>query len=298
MFKEFADMPELQMKLTEMKNQYKNHLIFVAVSGIGDLCYALSSIEILKAQTNKKVVVFTREYTRETVEAFPYVDEVVVLNKEDADFFRSFSLPQNMQPVFNEYSLKYGVFFCTPLTEETYDTIKKSRTNYIDIIMESLGCSDDIKNISYPNVPQYDIGKFAFSDIKKTVIINPYSNSLVEKTDLFEKIAEILSGRGYTVYTNITGNQKPVPGTKSLRCNLKDLYNITAQCAAFVSIRSGIVDFSISNGGNFLVLYNGEWDGKFREAYSLEGWKTESTVYEYNMDQEKVILDFIDKWNI
>lgn len=296
MLKKIGNRLRLIIKLTSLKLHYKDSLVFIAASGIGDLCYALSFIEDIKAKTNKKVVALTREYTCEALSAFPAVDKIIIMKSKDADFFYNCELPEKMRPVFNGYSLKQGVFICTPLTEDIYDYIKNGKTNYIDILKESLAELEPT-HITYPVVPDIDIGRFSFSDINKTVIINPYSNSLsVEKTDLFEKIAMLLNNKGYSVYTNTVGNQKAVEGTQRLECTLSELYNISGQCAAFISIRSGILDFMIGNGGRYISIYDTAWNNKFMEAYSLKGWNTESSVYEFLFSRENELLRFIDTW--
>ena len=54
MLKKIGNTLSLIIKLASLKLHYKDSLVFIAASGIGDLCYALSFIEDIKAKTNKK----------------------------------------------------------------------------------------------------------------------------------------------------------------------------------------------------------------------------------------------------
>ena len=52
----------------------------------------------------------------------------------------------------------------------------------------------------------------------------------------------------------------------------------------------------IGNGGRYISIYDTAWNNKFMEAYSLKGWNTESSVYEFLFSRENELLRFIDTW--
>lgn len=279
------------IQLSWIRYRYKEHLVFVALSGIGDICYCLSAIQEMKKNSQKKVLVITRKYTAELFSYYGDVDEVLVLNEKDAKAFQALTAMQKNKSVFNEKAKKSGLFFCHPLTEKTYKAINDKNKNYIDIIRNSVTVSETDFPVTYPIVPDVELEKFGFSYLSKTVIINPYSNSLeIHNPNLYKRMVSFLNDEGYQVYTNVTGNQKALEKTTPLICSLKELYHITQRAHLFISIRSGIVDFSINNNGKFIVLYNDETEGWFRDAYSLSGWKTQSVVYEFDHRENEEIM--------
>ena len=71
------------LKLNRIKKSYKNHLIFIALDGIGDICYSFCALQELKTTTNKKVLVITREYSSELLKYYECIDNIIVLNDED-----------------------------------------------------------------------------------------------------------------------------------------------------------------------------------------------------------------------
>lgn len=284
-------------KLNKIRLTHKNHMIFIALSGIGDICYCFSFLNELKKLKNKKVLVLTRKYTAEAVKCFAEVDEIKVLTDEEVTAFNLLFAYDKYQTCFNQKSFKNNIFFCFPLTEKIYEmSIIENNETYNEILKRTVVPNNENTNITYPSVSDVSLEKFGFGNLNNTVIINPYSNSLdFDNTDIFEEISALLIKSGYDVYTNVVGEQSPVSGTKSLSCTLDEMYHITKQAKLFISIRSGILDFSISNGGNFLILYDDTvWNGGFRTVYSLKGWNTESKVYEFDYREKAAILKTVN----
>ncbi len=292
----YSDSLKAEAILSEVRCRYNGYLIFIAMSGIGDICYCLSAVEEIKRISGKKVLVITREYTSELLKFYNCVDEVIVLEDDDTKSFRALMSLQKEKSVFNKESMKSGLFFCHPLTEESYASIINKEKNYIDIIRKSIKTSGTDFPVTYPCVPEPMLEKFSFDDLSKAVIINPYSFSLdVDNSAIYGKIVSLLTAKGYTVYTNITEEQRPLDSTLPLKCSLQEIYHITKKARLFISIRSGIVDFSVSNNGTFIVLYNDEKSKWFRDAYSLDGWMTDSSIHEFDYKDEKAILDKINE---
>lgn len=282
------------LKLNRIKKSYKNHLIFIALDGIGDICYSFCALQELKTTTNKKVLVITREYSSELLKYYECIDNIIVLNEEDVINFKTLMSMQKNKTVFNKESLKHGLFFCHPLTKESYASISSEEKNYIDIIGQQITDSKKHFNILYPYVPCVDLNKFGFVDLSKTVIINPYSNSLsINNPELYKKIVSLLINSGYYVYTNISADLEPLESTLPLKCSLQELYHISRKSHLFISVRSGIIDFSISNKARFIVLYNEDKENWLKDAYSLAGWKTSSEIYEFDCKEEEKIIQTI-----
>ena len=284
-------------KVISLKRKNRDSLIFFALSGLGDVCYCLSVAKALKNQGGKKMVLFTNEYLYPLVRCYSFIDEVNVLSAEDIDLIKKASEEFSNVFVYNKLSKITGVFVCNPLTEDMYENLSKNsgESNYIEILQKYVFSKPEL--LAYPVIEKSELNELDFNCHEKTVIINPFSNSLSLKDEsVYSEIIGLLKSKGYTVYTNIINNQKPLCGTLELRCNLIELYNLSKRVKLFVSIRSGILDFCIGSGGKFLVLYNGDiWQGNFKKAYSLTGWKTDSAVFEFDCCQKEKIIEAINK---
>lgn len=293
MMNSFRALFRVSEKIVRLKNSHPDSIIFIALSGIGDACYSFSVLDELKKERNRRVVLLTSEYTSYLGECYASVDETIVLTPEEENAFRRVFNRADGIFVYNKISLKAGIFNCFPLTEKSYSKLKKDNKSYIQILSEAVG-RKDIKP-AYPTVKSKITAEDFFENPEKTVVINPGSNSLsFDNNDIFIKITDALISEGYTVYTNVVGDQKPLPHTVQLRCSIEELYALSKEVKLFVSIRSGIVDFCISSGGSFLVLYDDSWNGDFKRAYTLHSWKTDSLIYELDYRETDEILKTVD----
>ncbi|MCQ2522895.1 MAG: hypothetical protein MJ123_01035 [Lachnospiraceae bacterium] len=86
-----------------------------------------------------------------------------------------------------------------------------------------------------------------FSDLSlipnKTVVLAPYAKSLREFPICFwVKLSEELKKRGYSVCTNISGDEAPIEGTIPLNCKIEDFKEIMKMAGNAVFIRCGLCD--------------------------------------------------------
>lgn len=131
------------------------------------------------------------------------------------------------------------------------------------------------------------------------VIINPYSNSMNLDLNVWNDSINFLKNKGYSVYTNVTKTQKELPGTKRLEVTIEALYNLASKAELIISIRSGIIDYIISNSKNMIVVYEGY---NFRDFYSLDEWEDEINLKQIvdngEIDVAKQIIDSIIKLGV
>lgn len=294
MFDRFIYFFKVIKKIFKLKTTYRNHLIIIAVSGIGDTCYGLSFLNELKKLMKKKALLLTTEYTSFLGECYKSVDKTITLKPDEASAFISFFNKSKNIFIYNKMSLKTGIVNCFPLTEKTYNLLNKKTMNYIEILSSSISESKQLLP-EYPCVKKEIFAEDYFENPDRTIIINPSSNSLkFNSNDIFIKIINVLKTKGYSVYTNVVGTQKPLPNTMKLNCSSKELYFLSQQTKLFISIRSGIIDFCISNGGNYLILYDNTWNGNFNKAYTLHSWKTNSRICEFNFKDTDEIIKKIE----
>lgn len=89
-----------------------------------------------------------------------------------------------------------------------------------------------------------------------TVILSPYAKSVISMPDSYwEEIAEEWKNKGFLVVTNVNGEEKPVKGTQSISCSLKELMDIAEYAGFFVGIRSGLCDVLESTKCEKYIVY-------------------------------------------
>ena len=70
-------------KIIKLKTAYKDHLIFIALSGLGDACYGFSVLGELKRKKNKKLLFLAGQYTYSLADCYDFIDEAVLLTPQE-----------------------------------------------------------------------------------------------------------------------------------------------------------------------------------------------------------------------
>ncbi len=92
----------------------------------------------------------------------------------------------------------------------------------------------------------------------KTVVLSPYANTLADLPDSFwEVIARELSGRGYVVCTNSSGQKElPVKGTVPIFFPLDLAPQFIRKAGYFIGVRSGLCDVISAAKAKKIILYD------------------------------------------
>lgn len=272
-------------KIYNLCSAYPDYTVLLAFGAIGDICYCLYALKAVKELHGKKILVITNGKNAPVVSAFKGVNKTVVLREEESKIFSEAAQDEEFS-FFKVTDVSKSVFNCGALKESEYRKFIKAEGETINL-NEIIRRSFERKGVAFkPTLPSVnaDITRFSGLDFKNTVIINPYSNSMkIGSASLFQDMADELRGRNFTVFTNVTGEQQPLINTHALKCSTTELYMLSQKVKSFISIRSGIVDFCISSGGNFKIYYTDMWDGLFKKAYCLKGWQSGSKVEELGL---------------
>lgn len=112
----------------------------------------------------------------------------------------------------------------------------------------------------------------------KTVILAPYAKSVTSlKPEVWERIVEEYRGRGYVCYTNVAGEEMPLPGTKPVSPSIAQICSLVEKAGTFIGIRSGLCDVVKDAACKKIALYpdyrysDTKW--KAVDMYRLEGWE-------------------------
>ena len=116
-----------------------------------------------------------------------------------------------------------------------------------------------------------------------------------EEKELWEMIADNLFLRGYIVYTNVMKHQKEVKDTKRLECSIIELYNICNEIPLFVSVRSGIIDFTISSRCDKVVIWYMDSSislKSLKNICNLDAWGITNVYSIYHINKQDTIYGF------
>lgn len=92
----------------------------------------------------------------------------------------------------------------------------------------------------------------------KTVLIAPYANTIANPSrEFWEKLAEELKKRGYTVCTNSSGDESEpaIRGTQAVLFPFDITLRAIEYGGCFIGLRSGLCDYVASAKGKKIILY-------------------------------------------
>ncbi len=264
-------------ELKKLKKKYKDYLFIVVEHGIGDICIGLAyySEWLNKHATEKHKLIIVQD------KKYLIKDYNIELSNV---LYVSYSMIHNMNtaicsPYFRRIVKHWvnagwliplcprffiGHDFLLDIPNLSAQKIIKYSAYHLDISARQ----------SFPTV------SYKYNGTIKTpfIIINPYSYSVNIPQAFFVNIADKLKGRGITVYTNLALNQEPIEGTESLCISPEELLFLAKEAKCIISVRSGILDYIISNSKNIIAIYNNE---QFMTLYSLKAWECNCNIREY-----------------
>ncbi len=90
----------------------------------------------------------------------------------------------------------------------------------------------------------------------KAVILSPYAKSVTAlPRQIWEGIISVYTKRGYQIFTNVHGDEKPLPGSIPLRANLAEMKSVVERAGTFIGIRSGLCDVIRTADCRKIALY-------------------------------------------
>lgn len=115
-------------------------------------------------------------------------------------------------------------------------------------------------------------------EMGKAVILSPYAKSVTALPgDVWKQIIKSYREKRYQVFTNISGNEKPLEGTEPIRVKLSEMKSVVEQAGTFIGIRSGLCDVIRTANCRKVALYpdyqycDTQW--KAIDIYSIDGFE-------------------------
>ena len=275
----------------------KNHKYFFFVKTIGDTCYGLSYYKYA-IEKYQCTFFFTKNNATLIKDCYPDLCEkanVIFLNRN------SFWGKQLAYAILNTkmfwHFINSGIRSVFPYSY--YNNSQLIGKTYFDFLKEIP--YDFVENgaICYPAVKHNKVTSIVgFENIKdKIVVINTHSSSLEgQSVLLWERMVDILIQNGYIVYSNVIKEQKEIKNTKRLECSIYELYNICMNIPLLVSIRSGILDFTIATTCKKYAIwfnYDDEANEMMKILCDLHKWSKSNVHQVYYSHDNNVIDDFL-----
>ena len=112
----------------------------------------------------------------------------------------------------------------------------------------------------------------------KAAIISPYAKSVASLPEqLWTNIVIDLKIKGYEVFTNVFGDEKPLEGTKPISPKISELKSAVEQAGLFIGIRSGMCDVIKTASCMKIALYPDYYysDTKWKsiDMYAIDGFQ-------------------------
>ena len=265
---------------------------------VGDLCYALSLLEEFKTKTNRPIKVIWSGKFKEVYTAFDIYDLVLLdeMSQNDISTYLQKSKSRYVKRIKDNQQI------VSTFTNQYISSVdqEKMGISVLEVIAKNAYKISDNFTLKYPkrNMSSIDFSNIAQKG--KTVFINPIAQSMEIPRQFFQDIADLLRNKGYTIITNLcSDNDKPLVGSKGIRLNLSDSFQLAEYCGFSIGIRSGFYDYVISANCTFYIVYSEDYPMK--KCYSLTAWRTQNTVEEFvytKTDHNNLVKSIIAKFDV
>lgn len=258
--------------LNGLKQKYEGaFLVFCPHNALGDICFAMSFLPaFLKSRGYKEYAVFTPSKA--------CVDVAKIYGAKYAEAMEQKELEATIQAVI--YTQDESCFiahhdrpYIVNLHKALYKKLIPLETVYKCGVY---GLPKETKPIEPMCFTEYD--KLDQIPEGKTVILAPYAKSVAPIDErIWTDIVKDYGSRGYKVYTNVVGNEEPLPGTEGLSAKISEMKSILERAGTFIGIRSGLCDVVRTAKCKKIALYpdynycDTKW--KAIDMYSIDGFE-------------------------
>ncbi|MDE6015527.1 MAG: hypothetical protein K2H41_07525 [Acetatifactor sp.] len=122
-----------------------------------------------------------------------------------------------------------------------------------------------------------EYGKLETMQEGRAVILSPYAKSVTAlPACVWEQIVVYYVSKGYQCFTNVSGDEKPLPGTAAIAPSIAEMKSVVERAGTFVGIRSGLCDVIRDVNAKKIALYPdynySDTPWKAIDIYALDGW--------------------------
>lgn len=259
-------------KLKEFKIKYSNSFFFLCpFSALGDIYFMLSYLPyfIEKREIRNCMIAVIGNACASVVRLFGNYN-VEILEQKDMDGLIQASLYIGDKNIF------------IPHQDRPY-VVDLHKALYVkQIPLEQIYCCGvfglPIDTKPYEPTEFCDYELLSQIEAGRSVILSPYAKSVTLLEDsIWEQIVKECEDRGYQCYTNVVGDEKPLPNTKAISPKLSEIKSVVERAGVFVGIRSGLCDVLRTANAKMIALYPDYYycDTKWKaiDMYRINGWE-------------------------
>lgn len=258
--------------LNNIKNRFPNHfLVFCPHSSLGDiyLCLAYLPPFLNRKGIDKCIICVPTHNGRLIAEMFGYKN-ICVLERNELEATIQASVFLHDKDIFISH------------TDKPY-FIKLIGALHIKLITFSILYCCGVYGLPRDTKACEPVNWKIYSDLDKipkgrSVILSPYAASVTLLPDHFwETLTSICKEKGYYVYTNISGEEKPLKETIGISPAVNEMKSVVEHAGIFIGLRSGLCDILRSAECHKVVLFpnyyfsSTKW--KSIDVFKIDGFK-------------------------
>jgi ADP-heptose:LPS heptosyltransferase len=285
----------------------QNEWAFPLYEHMGDSYILCSLMKAFKKKYGGKIVIITPTKYKDIPKMFKSIDKVIVHDK---------IIPH----LIIIYLLRFIKVLPRPIKKIVIKIIdsKQGKISFLYKPKEDIAFTNDFfRNFAdrlglnkytfeKPNRPKKSIYKNLVNKFKRlglkpkrTVILYPVSYSAPLLPNKFwEELAEEIKKKGYTVATNVIGNEKEIKGTIPLYTSIEEKFASAEIAGTVIGIRSGIFDVISYANCKKIIIYTYALDPSQKKVdYSIKGLPHRGKIKEIfvNNNSTELILDKVLK---
>lgn len=261
-----------RLTLLRLREAYPDRFIFLCpFSALGDIYFTMSYLphfiqkrkaaqcviavvgaacgQVVRIFSDYPVEVFAQREMDEAVQAALFFDEPdIFIPHQDRPYAVNLSKALYMKCIPLEKIYCCGIFGLPPWTKP-----------FSPVFLKPYGRLEEMKR-------------------GRSVIFSPYAKSVTAlESEVWERIVKDYLDRGYDCYTNVAGDEKPLPNTCPISPPIEEMRSAVERAGTFIGIRSGLCDVIRDACCRKVALYpdyqycDTQW--KAMEMYWLEGWE-------------------------
>lgn len=267
-----------------LKKEYENELlVFCPFNALGDIYLCMSYLPVFASKRgfDSTAVFVPSNACAKVVELFSNTKVKVIQQKE---------LDATIQAVIYTEDQR-----CYIAHQDRPYVINLHKALYIKCIpLETIYCCGvfglpkDTKPIIPDKWEKYPL----LDNIPKgeSAIISPYAKSVTALSNgVWKEIVSDLISKGYTVYTNVAGDENALEGTIPISPAINEMKSVVEQAGLFIGIRSGLCDVIRTADCRKIALYPDYY-------YSDTKWKA---IDMYAIDTfENIVVEEDYKWEL
>lgn len=261
-----------QSLVEELEKRYPSHFrIFCPFSALGDIYFCMSYLPYFLKKRGKKdyIVCVPGNACAKVVSLFDTCPAIVMEQKELDAAIQAELYMQDENAFIAHQDRPYVV----NLSKALY--IKKIPLEKI-YCCGVFGLPQETKPVAPKRWKEYP--ELKSIEKNRAVILSPYAKSVTAlPVKIWEDIVSDYLGQGYQVFTNVTGDERPLNGTVPISPAICEMKSAVERAGTFVGIRSGMCDVIRTADCRKIALYpdynycDTKW--KAIDIYEIDGFE-------------------------